>query len=350
MRKLTLILVTLLLAVSFMTAQETREKATIVVIPFDTEDIEANDAEVLFDTFTNKIVDSRKFKVVDRSKVNEIKKQHEFQNSDWSNDDKVAKLGSALNANMVVVGKIHSFQNQTKAFFRILDVNTMEIVSNAESLFSDVLDLYNKIPEVVKKLMGEIDSISTSSTSGIVYNNEVNGKIYNIGDNGPGGGVIFYYSEAGFNVYEPDGSVRKCHYFEVSKFDLGDIKWSIKSNILTLTSLGSGKINTFKIIKSYPNTGTLTKENCAAFACHSYSTATTKVGDWFLPSIDELSLLYKNLRERVLLSNTTNDTVYWSSSQHNYSNAKCHVFSDDGYQTYEEKTGSTNSVRAIRAF
>ena len=367
MRKLSLILITLLLAVSFMTAQETKGKPTIVVIPFETRDVDANDAEALFDTFTNKIVDSGKFKVVDRSKVNEIKKQHEFQNSDWSNDEKVAKLGNALNASLVVVGKIQPFQKQMKAYFRILDINTMEIVSTAEGLFSDILDLFNKTPEVVKKLTGEIKSISmssnittskteTSSASTNVSASSTNGKTYNIGDDGPGGGIIFYHSEAGFDVYEPDGSVRKCHYLEVSKFDLGDIRWCSQKyvytssccDITTLPDVGTGRINTFKIIKSSHKDGTITKENCAALACHSYSTATTKAGDWFLPSKDELNLLYQNLGKRVLLSNTTNDNWYWSSSQSDNTNAWFQRFSS-GYQSYSSKIVAF-SVRAVRAF
>ena len=366
MRKLTLILAVLLCVANILTAQETKGKPTIVVIPFETRDVDANDAEALFDTFTNKIVDSGKFKVVDRSKVNEIKKQHEFQNSDWSNDEKVAKLGNALNASLVVVGKIQPFQKQMKAYFRILDINTMEIVSTAEGLFSDILDLFNKTPEVVKKLTGEIKSISmssnittskteTSSASTNVSALSSNGKTYNIGDDGPGGGIIFYYSEAGFDVYEIDGSTKKCHYLEVSKFDLGKISWCSRKagaedccNITTLTKLGSGRINTFKIIKSYHSGGTLTKENCAALACHSYSTATTKAGDWFLPSKDELNLLYKNLGERVLLSNTTNDNYYWSSSQGDNDRAWYRSFSD-GFKSYGIKY-NTHSVRAVRAF
>ena len=363
LKKLTLILTTLLLAVSFMTAQEIKGKPTIVVIPFETRDVDANDAEALFDTFTNKIVDSGKFKVVDRSKVNEIKKQHEFQNSDWSNDEKVAKLGNALNASLVVVGKIQPFQKQMKAYFRILDINTMEIVSTAEGLFSDILDLFNKTPEVVKKLTGEIKSISMSSnittskteSSSVSTNASTTyGNTYNIGDDGPGGGIIFYHSEAGFDVYEPDGSVKKCHYLEVSKFDLGKISWCPKKglanccNITTLTAVGAGRINTFKIIKSYHSGGTITKENCAALACHSYSTATTKAGDWFLPSKDELNLLYQNLGKRVLLSNTTNYNYYWSSSQDGNNYAWYQRFSD-GYQ-YGSYKDSTKSVRAVRAF
>jgi TolB-like protein len=234
MRKLTLIFAVLLYVANILTAQETKGKPTIVVIPFDAKNIEQSDAEVLLETFTNKIADSGKFKVVDRSKVNEIKKQHEFQNSDWSNDEKVAKLGNALNANMVVVGKLMPFQKKINASFRILDVNTMEIVSTADGVFDDILAFFNKIPEIVKKLTGEIKSISTTSnittsktrsTSSTSKTTTTYGKTYNIGDTGPGGGIIFYYSKAGFDVYEPDGSTKKCHYLEVSKFDLGKISW-----------------------------------------------------------------------------------------------------------------------------
>ena len=414
LKKLTLILTTLLFAVSFMTAQETKGKPTILVIPFDAKNIEQTEVEVLFDTFTNKIADNGKFKVVDRSKVDEIKKEHEFQNSDWSSDEKAAKLGNALNANMVVVGKLMPFQKKINASFRILDVNTMEIVSTADGVFDDISVFFKKIPEIVKKLTGEIKSISTTSnittskpesssvstnastsktesssvstnvstpktrstsstsnisiprtsnfstsstsTSGTVYNNKANKKTYNIGDDGPGGGIIFYYSQYGFDVYEPDGSVKKCHYLEVSKFDLGDISWCSQKkdysdccNITTLLdTLGAGKINTFKIIKSYHKGGTITKDNCAALACHSYSTATTKAGDWFLPSEFEQCLLYHNLGERVLLSNTTNDHYYWSSSQCTNNDAWSRSFSDNSPKIDYKNT--TCSVRAVRAF
>ncbi|MBR2316917.1 MAG: DUF1566 domain-containing protein [Spirochaetales bacterium] len=176
-----------------------------------------------------------------------------------------------------------------------------------------------------------------------------------IGDDGPGGGIIFYYSEVGFDVYEPDGSVKKCHYLEVSKFDLGAITWCSRKtgtdccNITTLTSVGAGRINTFKIIKGYHKVGRITKENCAALACHSYSTATTKAGDWFLPSLRELDLLYENLGKRVLLSNTTNDHYYWSSSQSSNYRAWIQRFSD-GYQYHAGHKRATSSVRAVRAF
>ena len=242
----------------------------------------------------------------------------------------------------------------------------MEIVTSATARVSDTSEFFDKIPEIVKKLTGEIKSISTTSnittskteSSSVSTNASTTyGNAYNIGDDGPGGGIIFYHSEEGFDVYEPDGSVKKCHYLEVSKFDLGAISWCSKKprvdccDIATHSGLGYGKINTFKIIKSYHIGGTITKENCAALACHSYSTTTTKAGDWFLPSKDELNLLYQNLREYVLLSNTANYHNYWSSSQ-NYSvdAAKNHNFSSVG-ELFDHSTKlNLFSVRAVRAF
>ena len=364
LKKLTLILTTLLLAVSFMTAQETKGKPTIVVIPFDAKNIEQNDANVLFEVFTNEIAGTGKFKVVDRTKVDFIKKQHEFQNSDWSNDEKVAKLGNALNANIVVTGQLMPFKDKIVVSFRMLDVNTMEIVTSATARVSDTSEFFDKIPEIVKKLMGEIKSISTTSNittskteSSSVSTNVSTSKnttTYNIGDDGPGGGIIFYHSEAGFDVYEPDGSVKKCHYLEVSKSNLGEISWCSQKDyrtsccdVATHSGLGYGKKNTYNIIKRNHSSGTLTKENCAALACHSYSTATTKAGDWFLPSKDELNLLYKNLRNVVLISCVAGSGRFWSSSQFS-NNAWNQRFSDGGQHDYFKNR--TCSVRAVRAF
>lgn len=357
LKKLTLILTTLLLAVSFMTAQERKEKPTIVVIPFEAKNVEQNDADVLLEIFTNEIAGTGKFKVVDRSNVDKIREQHKFQNSEWSNDEKVAKLGEALNANIVVTGQLMPFKDKIVVSFRMVDVNTMEIVSSASTKVNDISEFFDVIPDIVKKLTGEIESISTSSSSKTTpaYNKN---KTYNVGDDGPGGGIIFYHSEAGFDVYEPDGSVKKCHYLEVSKFDLGKIRWCTKKDYntsccditTTLTAIGAGRINTFKIIKGYHSGGTLTKENCAALACHSYSTATTKAGDWFLPSKDELNLLYQNLGKRVMLSNTTNSKYYWSSSQDDNDYSCGQRFSDGNQSINYRGKSNTNSVRAVRAF
>lgn len=195
-------------------------------------------------------------------------------------------------------------------------------------------------------------------TTSAIFAQDTTAKTYKIGDDGPGGGIIFYHSEVGFDVYEPDGSFKKCHYLEVSKVDLGRIKWCpCKSNktcyIPTLKILGGGKINTLKIIKSVHlnKKTTLTTENCAALACHSYSTATTKAGEWFLPSEYEMWELLRNLKIRILASNTTDHYRYWTSCLAEEEGGRSSLFhnfvSDSMSYCYKS---NTCSVRAVRAF
>ena len=68
--------------------------------------------------------------------------------------------------------------------------------------------------------------------------------------------------------------------------------------------------------------------------------------DWFLPSKDELELMYLTLKKK----NTGNfkDDFYWSSSEDDGVIAWYQVFGN-GYQYYDGKYGD-NNVRCVRAF
>ena len=172
-------------------------------------------------------------------------------------------------------------------------------------------------------------------------------KTYNIGDEGSGGGIVFYVSKEGFRVYDgKDGDVI-CHYLEMSKKTLGTSRWFPKiSNIGTQEGLGYGKSNTYKILNA-KTSKRLTEDNCAAYRCAKYSTSSTKVGEWWLPSKEELDLIYQNQKERVLASST--DKWHWSSSENSYSVAWLNYFGDGVWGSNSKGSGNY-SVRAVRAF
>jgi hypothetical protein len=67
--------------------------------------------------------------------------------------------------------------------------------------------------------------------------------------------------------------------------------------------------------------------------------------DWFLPSKDELNVMYQNLKRKGLGS--FSGSYYWSSSQGNTNYSWDQNFSS-GDQNYYAKN-NTNSVRAVRA-
>jgi|GEM_PF-1099673 len=125
---------------------------------------------------------------------------------------------------------------------------------------------------------------------------------YNVGDVGPGGGIVFYvaptpqtwgtYLEAAPTDYQVNGVRAK-------------VAWGCSgtSTEATATAIGTGKANTAKILTK------CTTADIAADVANKYSTSTTGAGQWFLPSKDELNELCK------IYSNERKDTANYSEFQ-----------------------------------
>ncbi len=99
-------------------------------------------------------------------------------------------------------------------------------------------------------------------------------KRFKAGDKGPAGGIIVYVKEEASDGWQ---------YMEAASSAVFSRRWGKNEIIGTMTGIGCGKENTYKIIAA--NKG----EKTAAQACIDYEQNGYK--DWFLPSIDELSLL-----------------------------------------------------------
>jgi hypothetical protein len=149
-----------------------------------------------------------------------------------------------------------------------------------------------------------------------------------IGDTGPAGGKVFYLTDA-----------TGLHGLEAAPADQsGGILWGCYGTTVAGTSMaiGTGKANT-TAINAQCGTGT------AASIAANYSL--NGISDWYLPSRDELNLLY-----------TQKDVVggfasspYWSSTAFDEIYSWDHYF-DTGYQGYDDKDGTRVRVRAVRAF
>ena len=160
-----------------------------------------------------------------------------------------------------------------------------------------------------------------------------------LGSTGPGGGKIFYYSEAGFTMADT-GEI--CHYLEAAPVNMPTtLAWASSgygatSVIGTETAIGTGRRNTALILATDANAP-------AAKACKDYRGGGKT--DWFIPSKDELNELYKNSK----LVGNMKDNRYWSSSQSNSNNVWFQYFANGGQGNYLKANGGYN-VRAIRAF
>ena len=302
-------------------------KPVVVVAPFDTKGVAQDEADVITELFTAEYANTGSSRVVDRNSFDKIKTQLSFQSSDWSNADKVAQLGKALNANHVVVGQLLKFREQIITTIKIIDVNTTTILASYTEKVKDIERLLDKLPEICTELSGKVAGVPI--------------KKYKIGDIGEGGGIVFYVSPEGFNVYDGKGEIMRCHYLEMSKENLGESYWGTFTSNLQ-DGLGYGKSNTYKIVDRMSNSSsTPTIKNCAAYRCTQYKTATSKAGEWFLPNLEEAKLMIATQSER-LSAESQGD--YFMSSERGRFNRELVI------GIANARINWTESVRAVRAF
>jgi hypothetical protein len=150
---------------------------------------------------------------------------------------------------------------------------------------------------------------------------------FTIGENA-NGGIVFYVDETGEH-----GLV--CTSTDQST----GIIWGCYGTIMgTVRDFGAGSQNTISIVNNCSD------PNIAAKLCNDLEL--NSFDDWFLPSIEELALMYTNLKLKGL--GDFGDVSYWSSSESGLQGAWRKLFAD-GRQDYPNKTESFY-VRAVRAF
>jgi hypothetical protein len=164
------------------------------------------------------------------------------------------------------------------------------------------------------------------------FGNEVSFTTLPVGQTGPGGGLVF------FDKGNTNGGWQ---YLESATSDQSTgITWGCSGTSIpgTLYAVGSGEANTSLIVSGC---------NEASFAAQLCNDLTLGgQSDWFLPSNDELVLMYRNLH----LNGLGNFSLfnYWSSSEDNNSTARYLDFLNGGTLNFFKS--NAYYVRAVRAF
>lgn len=181
-----------------------------------------------------------------------------------------------------------------------------------------------------------------TNSVGTAYGNEISFKTeLAIGDSLQGG-IIAYIFQSGESGYIPG----EIHGIIAAPSDqsLGIVWDEFKNNLMyytsTNTSVGSGISNT-NLIVNILGDGVYAAKLCYDMVLGGYD-------DWYLPSRDELNILYKN---RILIGNFSLK-YYWSSSSNDSVSAAVAWSQDftNGYQSDCISKKSLFYVRAVRNF
>ena len=268
----------------------------------------------------------------------------------------------------------------TNGYYRVFVANSQGVLSAPATNIVTI-----SVPRTPTAAEIAAGTTTTSTTSTTVALTCAQGGVCAVGDTGPGGGIVFYYSATAFTS---TGSTcnTNCHYLEAAPSDSSTKVWattdlmcyntdnSNNGNCQT-TSVYSGlsevrvssRTASYDIGKGMPNTegfaGRLAgypsnSTNFAAGVAWAY-TNNSKT-DWFLPSKNELNELCKYARTQTTGNTATlcdtsgairsgfSTDFYWSSSEFGANIAWFQDFAS-GLQDDDNKS-YTNYVRPVRAF
>ena len=147
---------------------------------------------------------------------------------------------------------------------------------------------------------------------------------HKIGDKGPAGGIIFFDKGSRSSGWQ---------YLEAAPNDITHVFGSTGNlNISTSKEIGEGKGNTDTLVSALSGTAV---KLCADYILNGYH-------DWFLPSENELDMMYQNLKKNGL--GNFSDERYWSSTQIETGDPGEEelVAYDDSGEAYEETVRESN--------
>ncbi|GHV78280.1 hypothetical protein AGMMS49944_00710 [Spirochaetia bacterium] len=244
-------------------------------------------SDYIIDELAISLAANNKISIIERQYTDDIRKELNIQRSGEVSDDDVKRVGIQLGAQYIITGSLVDIGDAYR--FRVIAINVETAVREASaSLSINITD-----PQVVFLLTGERQPVP--NTAGVqTAQNGNSGKVYKIGDRGPGGGFIFF----------AEGRM----YMECS-LNLGSFTW-----------------REAKTVASNYKGGGFT--------------------DWHLPEKAELDMIYHNLKKKGL--GGLFEEEYWSSSEYSIYSAWHQGFSFGG-QKWDSK-GDKHYIRAVRVF
>ena len=201
-----------------------------------------------------------------------------------------------------------------------------------------VMGLYAQNLEVVGK--AKITVMDTVTDVSANVERQTDGTLalrhYKIGDMTQGG-IVFYIDESGehglvsdiVDLASPGNAADSTHQWSTVYEDTG----------ASGDGIGAGAMNTLLIVSAQRGDTDSAARLCADLVRGGY-------GDWYLPSKEELNLMYNNLKVAGLGGFAS--TFYWSSTEFASYIAWAQDF-DVGFQIFNLKLFN-DRVRAVRAF
>jgi len=271
-------------------------------------------SEYIIDELISNAVNDRVFLVVDRQQLDAIRAEQNFQFSGEVDDKQALEIGKFFGAQSIVSGSMGILGKEYRLRVRALEVQTALV----QGQFNKNIAKSTLIPTLLASKASGTPTATTTTTASTRTAAPTQQAVpattapapvptltptpaptpaavpatplYNVGDTGPAGGIIFY------DKRNNNGGWR---YLEVAPVEAEfRVSWSVRNTRVEnlQETIGTGKRNTQLIYELFSKTSG--EWDTAAQKCVELNFS--GFNDWFLPSKDELDQMYGQLKRRNL--------------------------------------------------
>jgi len=245
------------------------------------------------------IVSNGKLVVVDRANLDKVREEQGFQLSGEVDDASATSIGRLLGAGAIVTGSLTDLGDVYSLALKAINIETATVAvsyladltktARIETLLAtrDNPTAVRTQPTTTSTSQQQAPALASNSAPVPVAPSAPLTPVYRIGDIGPAGGIIFY------DKGNDSGGWR---YLEVAPAytdrEPGNTPSGVRNDLGTIRDrrLGAGKENTTMIMRILDRSGGAI--NTAPWICVNLEV--NGFNDWFMPSLDELILLYTN--------------------------------------------------------
>jgi TolB-like protein len=295
MKKAAVSLAVLLLAVNGIVFSQDLPRLAVVEFTMNSQRAREN-AVTVRDLVESQMISTRKYEVITRNEIDKLLDNQQIAVSSISSTENVRKL-QLLNISYIVTGSVNAIEYDYAVTVKMLDVSTGKFSNSADALMGgSSRDLYTGVNALVANFVKGM----SSEGGQVVQSTAPATKEYKVGDFGPAGGWIFY---------DKGRITSGWRYLEAAPSETEfTAPWGAYEKTVggTATGIGTGKRNTEVIVNYLRGIG---ESGRAAQLCDSL--VAEGYDDWFLPSKDELNLMYTNLKAKG--KGEFGNGYYWSS-------------------------------------
>ena len=133
-------------------------KDIIVVLELEPIGLTADESKILSQRLTTKLVSIDKYQVVDRSNMDKILKEQNFQHSGCTDSECAIEIGQLLNTDLIVIGNVSKFATIWSIDAKLIDVSKGLILKSADfSSEGDINLLLTKGIESIAQQLSEFN-------------------------------------------------------------------------------------------------------------------------------------------------------------------------------------------------